>query len=121
LGEGFQIRSPKNRFLLLTISVTNGGGADISVPMLSLEGPNGEKYQELSDGASVPNWLGVLRTVRPAETLQGRIVFDVPLSTFRLGLPDTGESGYEKFAWVNIPMSLGDSTVQTPLPGSIQQ
>ena len=118
LGEGFQVRSAKNRFLLLTLSLTNGGGSETSVPSLSVEGSNGQMYQELADGAGVGNWLGVLRTVKPAETLQGRILFDVPLGAFRLRLPDGGESGYEKYVWVNIPLNLDAGGVQTPLPGS---
>jgi len=118
LGEGFQIRSPKNRFLILTVSVTNGGGSEVSIPLLNLEDSNGQKYQELSDGSGIPNWLGLLRTVKPAETLQGRIVFDVPLSPFRLGVPDGGETGYEKFAWVTIPLSIDAGQIQGKLPGS---
>jgi hypothetical protein len=118
LGEGFQVRAAKNRFLILTLAVTNGGGSDTSVPMLSAESSNGQAYQELSDGTGLANWLGVLRTVKPAETLQGRIIFDVPLSAFRLRLPDGGESGYEKFAWVNVPLSMSAGEVQSALPGS---
>src|SRR4051812_44961083 len=41
LGEGFSVRVPTQRFLLLSVSVTNGGAADISLPPLSLEGPDG--------------------------------------------------------------------------------
>jgi len=117
LGEGFQVRAPKDRFLILTVSITNGGGSELSVPPLSLEGPNGQLYQELTDGSGVTDWMGLLRTVKPAETLHGRILFDVPLSTFRLRLPDGAESGYEKYAWVNIPLSLDAGSVQAPLPG----
>jgi hypothetical protein len=117
LGEGFQVRAPKNRFLILTISVTNGGGSDASVPMLAAEGSNGQVYQELSDGSGVTNWLGILRIVKPAETLQGRIVFDAPLGAYRLRLPDGGESGYEKYSWVKVPLNLDANEVQAPLPG----
>lgn len=119
LGEGFQVRVPKNRFLILTVSVTNGGGSENSIPMLNIEGSNGQMYQESSDGAGILNWLGVLRTVKPAETLQGRIIFDVPLGAFRLRVPDGGETGYEKYAWVNIPLDIDAGQAQTPLPGSV--
>ncbi|MEO5922368.1 MAG: DUF4352 domain-containing protein [Bryobacteraceae bacterium] len=117
LGEGFQTRAPKNRFLVLSISVTNGGGSDVSVPMLSVEGSNGQMYQELSDGSGIANWLGILRTAKPAETLQGRVLFDAPLGAYRLRLPDGGESGYEKYSWVTVPLSLDATDVQAPLPG----
>ena len=120
LGEGFQTRSPKGRFLVLTLSITNGGGSETSVPLLSLEGSNGQLTPELSDGTGLTNWLGVLRTVKPAETLQGRVLFDVPLGTYRLRLPDGAESGYEKFSWVTIPLSLDDAGVQSPIPTGIK-
>ena len=117
LGEGFQVRNAKNRFLVLNISVTNGGGSEASVPMLALEGSSGQLFQELSDGSGLTNWLGILRSVKPAETLQGRIVFDVPLGAYRLRLPDGGETGYEKYSWVTIPLNMDPTTVQAPLPG----
>jgi hypothetical protein len=117
LGEGFNVRVPQNRFLILSVSITNGGGSESSVPLLSLEASNGQLYQELLDGTGVPDWMGALRSLKPASTLAGRIVFDVPLSTFRLRLPDGGEPGYEKYAMVDIPLRLDVQTVQSPVPG----
>ncbi|MEP6962622.1 MAG: DUF4352 domain-containing protein, partial [Acidobacteriota bacterium] len=110
-------RSPKNRFLVLNLSVQNEGKAEVSIPMLTLEGPNGQTFQELSDGTGVTQWMGILRSVAPAQSLQGRIVFDVPLSSFRLRLPDGGETGYEKYAYADIPLRIDADQVQTPLPG----
>ena len=118
LGEGFEVRSPQNRYLVLSVSITNGGSTEATIPMLSIEASDGKLYQELSDGTGVTNWLGVIRSVGPAQTIQGRIIFDVPLSTFRLRLPDGGETGYEKYAWVDIPLRIDADQVQVPLPGS---
>jgi hypothetical protein len=118
LGEGFQLRAPKDRFLILTISARNGTNKEASFPMLTLEGSNGKTYQELSDGSGVSDWLGILRTVTPEQNMQGRIVFDVPLSSFRLRLPDGGETGYEKYAFVNIPLRIDPDQIQTPLPSA---
>jgi hypothetical protein len=42
LGEGFKIRTPEQRFLLIRISITNGTGKDASIPLLTLEGTNGQ-------------------------------------------------------------------------------
>ena len=42
LGEGFQMRMPENRFLLITVSATNGSGSEVSVPLLQLEGAGRE-------------------------------------------------------------------------------
>ena len=72
LGDVLKLRIPQQRFLLIRIAVTNGGGSEVSIPLLQLENYNGQSYRELEDGESISNWLGVLRTVRPAETLQGQ-------------------------------------------------
>jgi hypothetical protein len=117
LGDGFQIRMPQNRFLLITISATNGGGSEVSVPMLQLEGPDGKLHGEVENGEGVENWFGILRTLTPAQTQQGRIVFDVPLSSYRLRLSD-GDSASGHFNYVQIPLQIDtDSTVETPVVG----
>lgn len=118
LGEGFNIRAPQNRFLMVTLSVTNRGGSEATLPMLTMEGSNGQTYQELQDGNGVTNWLGVIRTIAPAQTIQGKLLFDVPLSSFRLRVPDGGESGYEKYTSIEIPLNIDATDVQAPLPGT---
>lgn len=117
LGEGFKIRSPQQRFLLITLSVTNGGGKDVSLPLFALEDANGKSYPELENSEGVENALGILRTVSPAQTLQGRLLFDVPLGSYRIKLTDGGEPGAEKFVNVQIPLRMDtDTTVQPRLP-----
>ena len=116
LGEMFQTRSPQNRFLLVTISATNGGGSEVSVPLLQLEGTDGKIYREIEDGQGVDNWFGILRTLEPAQTQQGRILFDVPLSSYRLRLSD-GDSVSGNFVYVQIPLQIdADSPVDSPSP-----
>jgi hypothetical protein len=118
LGDILQVRVPEHRFLLITLSATNGGGHAVSVPFLTLEGPNGTEYKEMESGEGVDNWFGLLREVAPAETKQGNIAFDVPLGSYRLRLTDGGEPGTEKFVWVEIPLRIDtDSTVDIPMPG----
>ena len=118
LGQTFNIRVPQTRFLLVTISVTNGGGHDLSVPLLQLEDSNGKVYTESENGQGVDNWFGLLRNLNPAETQQGRLLFDVPLTSFKLRLTDGGEPGAEKYAWVPIPLRMDlDNSVQAPTPG----
>ena len=119
LGDIFQARVPKNRFLLISISATNGGGSPISLPLLNLEDASGKLYQELSDGTGVSNWIGILRTIDPGQTQQGRLLFDVPLSSFKLRLPNDGEPGYERFATVDIPLRIDSDEIVTPLPGGV--
>jgi Domain of unknown function (DUF4352) len=117
LGDAFKLRLPDQRFLLLTISVTNGGGQEMSVPLLTLENQSGESFRESDDGEGVDNWFGVLRTLSPAQTQQGRILFDVGLSSYRLRVSDGGSPGNERYAWVQIPLRIDtDSTVSPAMP-----
>lgn len=118
LGDLFKVRVPQNRFLMITLSATNRGGKSVSVPFFTLEGPNREEYKEAENGDGVDNWFGLLRDIGPAQTKQGNIVFDAPLTSFRLRLTDGGEPGSEKFVWVEIPLRMDtDSTLTSPLPG----
>lgn len=120
LGDALKLRVPNQRFLVITISATNGGGRDISIPLLSLENESAQTFLESDDGEGVDNWLGLLRTLSPAQTQQGHIVFDVPLGSYRLRLTDGAEPGTtEKFAWVEIPLHIDADTVETPMPGSL--
>ena len=116
MGDIFKTRVPENRFLMITLSATNGGGKEVSIPLLTLEGDNKE-YRELENGDGVNNWFGLIRTISPAETRQGNIVFDVPLTSYRLRLTDGGEPGTEKFVWVDIPLRLDtDTSIEVPGP-----
>ena len=117
MGEIFKLRIPQQRFLLIRLSVTNGGGSEVSVPLLQLENNNGQSFMESDNGEGVDNWFGILRTLAPAETQQGRIVFDVPLTSYRLRVTDGAGPGAEKYAWISIPLSLEVDPVQTPVPG----
>jgi len=119
LGELFTARVPQNRFLLISLSVTNGGGAPISLPLFTLEDGNGKQYKELSDGTGVTNWMGILRTIDPGQTQQGKLLFDVPLTAFKLRMPNDGEPGYEKFAIVDIPLRIDSENSASPLPGGV--
>jgi len=118
LGDVFRVRLPERRYLLVTLAATNSGSKGVSVPFFMLEGPNREEYHELENGDGVENWFGLLRDIGPAETKQGNIVFDAPLTSFRLRLTDGGEPGTEKFVWVDIPLRMDtDTSISSPLPG----
>jgi len=118
LGDIFKVRVPDHRYLLIMLSATNSGGKGVSVPFFILEGPNREEYHEIENGAGVDNWFGLLRDIGPAGTKQGNVVFDAPLTSFRLRLTDGGEPGTEKYVWVEIPLRMDtDSSASTPLPG----
>jgi hypothetical protein len=113
LGEQPSTRVPNNRFLLLRVSVVNSGGSALSVPPLQLVDDAGQTYAELSDGAQAPNWIGILREVKPAESLQGNVLFDVNPAHYKLRVTDETE---ERAGLVNIPLQFQPETPEVPTP-----
>ena len=118
LGDVLNTRTPQNRFLLITLSATNSGGQEVALPFFTLEGPGGKEVKELENGDGVESWFGLLRTLKPAETHQGILLFDAPLTSYRLRLTDGGEPGSEKYVWVEIPLRIDtDTSITVPVPG----
>jgi len=103
LGSGTGARVPANRFLVVRLSVMNNGGADAVVPPVTIEDKDGASFAESTDGTGVPQWIGYLRRVKPAEALAGNIVFDVPPHEYRMMLQDG--SGQAR-AVVKIPLAF---------------
>ena len=102
LGDGPDVRYPQNRFLLIRISATNSGSAETFVPNLTVEDDAGNSCGESSNGEGVPRWIGFLRSIKPADTLQGNVVFDCAPKHYRLKLVnDQGATAY-----VEIPLSF---------------
>jgi hypothetical protein len=122
LGQAFKARSPEQRFLLIKLSVTNGTGQDVAIPLLTLEGSDGQSYREVANGEGVDNWLGLLRTIGPGQNEQGNILFDVPLTSYNLHIPDVADPGLEKYVSVQIPLRLeSDTPIQSPIaPDSLK-
>ena len=106
LGEMPKLRLPERRFLLVRISVTNSGGHDASVPLLSVDDGQGNSYQESANGESVDNWLGLLRTISPAETDQGWLIFDVPVGSYRLRVTNGNDPGDERHSFIELPLRM---------------
>ena len=98
-------RMPKDRYLLVTISVTNSGGETHGVPMLTLEDSKGNSYPEEQKGDGVPQWLGFLRTIQPAQTERGQLLFDVPPGAYRLRVTSGGDPETEKSALIELPFN----------------
>jgi hypothetical protein len=71
---------------------------------------NGQTYPELTDAHDVPQWIGALRTVKPAEAAQGNLVFDVPPRHYRLQVPDEDN---QAAALIDIPLSFGSELPAT--------
>jgi hypothetical protein len=100
-------KPPKDRYLFVRLSATNSGGNVATVPPFTLLGPNKEQYQEVTEGLEeVPNHMGVLRMIQPAETDQGYVIFDVPIAAYKLMISDGAEPGAERFAQVDLPVNL---------------
>lgn len=100
-------KTPTHRFLFIRLSMTNSSGKTVSVPGFTLQGANGQTYEEVSEGlGSTANWLGMLRNLEPGQTQTGYAIFDAPVGAFQLMLSDAGEVGSEKYAQVEIPVQL---------------
>jgi Domain of unknown function (DUF4352) len=112
LGEQPTPRIPTNRFFILNLSVVNSGSQASSVPTFTLIDDAGQAYQELDNGEGVQNWLGFVRRVRPAESSQGTIIFDVPQKRFKLRVADEEDH----FGYINIPLSLGEAPPDLTAP-----
>jgi hypothetical protein len=113
IGVAPDARVPQHRFFLIRMSATNGAGGDITVPNLSIQDDNGNSYTELSDGAGVPQWVGFLRSVKPAESVQGNTLFDAPPRHYKLKILDEDS---DKSAWVDIPLNFGTEDTELASP-----
>ncbi len=115
-GEGPAARVPQHRFFLVRMAAVNSGSADLIVPNVTIEDDNGNSYPELRDGDGVPQWIGYLRQVKPAESAQGNLLFDAPPAHYKLRITDENE---ENPAYVDIPLSFGaELPSPVPAPGS---
>jgi hypothetical protein len=77
---------------------------------MTLVDDTGHNYTELSDGANVPNWLGVVRNVGPAQTEQGFVVFDAPTKHYRLRLNDPVD---ENEIAIDVPLNFVHEQLKT--------
>jgi hypothetical protein len=113
LGNGPEARLPQNRFLTIRISVTSGANAESYVPNLNLEDDAGGSCAESNNGDGVQHWIGYLRPIKPADTLQGNLLFDCAPKHYRLKVANAEG----KAAYVDIPLSFeGEGTGLEALP-----
>jgi hypothetical protein len=104
--DGVEARIPQNRFFLIRLNVVNGGIGEAAIPTFTVQDDNGHTYEELSDGDGVPQWMGYLHNVKPADFAQGNILFDAPPGHYKLKVSD----GQKHVALVDIPLSFGAET-----------
>jgi hypothetical protein len=113
MGEGVGARVPESRFFLVRVSITNSGPNELIVPIMSVTDDSGKTYTELSNGDQVPQWIGYLRSIKPAESLQGNAVFDCSPRRYKMKLGDEGE---QRAALVDIPLTFTAETPEIPVP-----
>jgi hypothetical protein len=116
LGDPANPRMPLNHFLSVRVSVTNSSTTTSGIPPMMLVDSRNQTYPELNDAKGLQEWLGYLRTVRPAETVHGRVLFDVPTASYRLKVTDDAEPEERKAALVELPLQLTRPQVSTEVP-----
>lgn len=111
-------RIPQQRFLLVRLSADNASGADVLIPGLTLEA-DGRTYTELSSGEGVPQWIGILRKVKPGDSVRGNVIFDAPPQHYKLRVMDENS---EATALVDIPLNLNpEAPPQIAIPQGKKQ
>ena len=116
LGEGPNARVPQRRYMLLRVSITNSGASEVIVPGITLVDESGQTYNEVGNGEGVPQWIGLLRQVKPAESAQGNLLFDVAPQRYKLQIADEAE---QRTALVEIPLTFGAETPDLPAAGTM--
>ena len=111
LGDPPDSRVPQHRFFLIRMSAVNGTSKEITVPNVTIEDDNGNSFPELSDGTGVPQYIGYLRRVKPAESVQGNLLFDAPPRHFKLKIADEDS---ERTALVDIPLAFTSESPEVP-------
>ncbi len=113
-GSGPDARVPHNRFYLVRIKVVNRGQGEALIPPTELVDDSGASFPEVNDGEGVQNWIGDTRQLRPSETAQGYVLFDVQPKRYKLRV--SAEEGKET-ALVDLPLTFDSDLpeVTTPL------
>jgi hypothetical protein len=103
IGDGAESRVPERRFLIVHLSVTNSGAQDLNIPPLTVVDQGGQIFNESLDGQGIPYWLGLIRKLKPADTLDGAILFDVDPKSYKLKLDDGSGAS---LAMVELPLQF---------------
>ena len=114
LGDAPDARVPQHRYFLIRMSAVNGSSKEVTVPSFTIQDDSGNSFPELSDGSNVPQYIGYLRKVKPAESVQGHALFDAPPRHYKLRIQD--EDG-ERAALVDIPLSFTSESPDVPQVG----
>ena len=66
----------------------------------------------------MPQYIGYLRTVKPAEAAQGHALFDAPPRHYRLRIMDENS---DKMAYIDIPLSFASESPEVPQVGDTKK
>src|SRR3981081_2658347 len=111
-GDPPDPRVPQHRFFLIRMSAVNGTSKEVMVPNFPLEEDKGPSFPEISDETNaVPQYIGYLRRVKPAESAQGHALFDAPPRHYKLKISDEDN---ERTAYVDIPLSFTSESPDVP-------
>lgn len=113
LGEPPEARMPQHHFMAVRVSVTNSGAATSGIPAITMVDAGGNSFTELTDGRGLTDWLGYLRTIKPAETIHGRALFDLPAASYKLNLMNDADPEDARTATVDIPLDLRQTSETT--------
>ncbi len=114
IGDGPTARVPQRRFLIVHLSVTNSGGQELSLPALTVADQTGQSFDESMDGHEIPYWLGILRKMKPADTLDGTVVFDVDPKSYKLKLDD-GSGPTNSMVELPLQFEAGRTVMPSPI------
>jgi hypothetical protein len=102
-------RFPNERFYLVRVNIQDSGSSDEPVPAMALVSDEGRVYNELTDGSGLPDWLGIVRTAKSGQPLEGVVLFDAPARHFRLRL--TEEYATPELS-IDLPLRFSDAAPQ---------
>lgn len=117
LGDVNRPRHAEQRFLLVSLSIQNNSNSEVTIPPFVVKTASGQEFTELSNGEGVDRWLGLIRTIKPKQFMDGVVLFDVALATYRLKLTESGDNDQERVAFVPIPARIEVEQPIAPVPG----
>lgn len=116
LGDSGQSKIPQNRYLVVRMSITNGGPKEMELPLFRLVDASGAEFGEVQEADFLKGWFGLIRKIGPTQTEEGRILFDVKPKVYKLIVTDGAETGKEQMGFIEIPIDF-DTTEPVPSGG----
>ena len=115
LGEGPNTRCRRTAISWCASASPTAGPANVIVPGMSLVDDSGETHTEVSNGERRAAVDRTLRQVKPAESAQGNMLFDVPPKHYKLQVATKTE---QRTALVDIPLTFGAETPELATPSA---